>query len=127
MYSPTTSLADPPADSPIADGVQWVQGTALGSTATAIAVLAVAAVGLLMLSGRLELRRGITVVLGCFILFGAGGIAAALTGGKDVPQKSQILASDSGPLVQQMRNSPVPEAAPYDPYAGASVPTARQK
>lgn len=126
MYSPTTSLADPPADSPIADGVQWVQGAALGSTATAIAVLAVAAVGLLMLSGRLELRRGITVVLGCFILFGAAGIAAVLTGSEDAPQ-SQILASDSSPLAQQMQNSPAPAAAPYDPYAGASVPTARQK
>lgn len=124
MYSPATSLTDPPVDSPIAAGVQWVQGAALGSTATAIAVLAVAAVGLLMLSGRLELRRGITVVPGCFILFGAAGIAGVLTGGNDTPQ-SQILASDSSPLAQQMQNSPAP--APYDPYAGASVPTARQK
>lgn len=126
MYSPTTSLADPPADSPIADGVQWVQGVALGSTATTIAVLAVAAVGLLMLSGRLELRRGITVVLGCFILFGAAGIAGVFTGGDDTPQ-TQIFASDSSPLPQQMQNSPAPAAAPYDPYAGASVPAARQK
>lgn len=126
MYPPTTSLADPPADSPVAAGIQWVQGAALGSTATAVAVLAVATVGLLMLSGRLELRRGITVVLGCFILFGAAGIAAVLTGGARTPQ-SQILASDSSPLAQQMQNSPVPEAAPYDPYAGASVPAARQK
>lgn len=93
---------------------------ALGSVATMIAVIAVAAIGLLMLSGRLELRRGITVILGCFLLFGAGGIAAALTGlpGGDIGQNS---ASDPGPLSNQLR-SPALQPSVYDPYAGASVP-----
>lgn len=123
MYSPTPSLADPPAGSPIADGVIWVQGVALGSTATVIAVLAVAAIGLLMLAGRLELRRGIIVVLGCFILFGAGGIATALTGmsGANVPPQAPA-APDPGQLSSQPR---LPPPAAYDPYAGASVPTMR--
>jgi type IV secretory pathway VirB2 component (pilin) len=122
MYPPTTSLTDPPADSPIADAVQWVQSAALGSTATTIAVLAVAAVGLLMLSGRLELRRGITVVIGCFILFGATGVATILTGiaGAD-KQPSQPVTRPASMPPDQLR-PPAPQPAAYDPYAGASVP-----
>src|SRR3546814_20784978 len=69
MYSSAQSLTDPPGSSVIASGVAWVEGAALGSVATAIAIIAVAAIGLLMLSGRLDLRRGITVIFGCFLLF----------------------------------------------------------
>lgn len=43
--------------------------------ATSIAVIAVASIGLLMLSGRVRMRRGATVILGCFILFGVATIA----------------------------------------------------
>ncbi len=125
MYLPTSSLSDPPAESPIAKGVIWVQDAALGSAATTVAVVAVAAIGLLMLSGRLELRRGITVVIGCFILFGAAGIGAVLTGmagGNN--QSSSSVAPGSGPLSNQLRPSAQTPSA-YDPYAGASVPAAR--
>lgn len=126
MYSPATSLADPPAGSPIADGVTWVQGVALGTTATAIAVLAVAAIGLLMLSGRLELRRGITVVIGCFVLFGAAVIATALTDVTATNNRSNSPATLSpDPLSNHVRSAPPP--AVYDPYAGASVPQAPQR
>lgn len=125
MHIPTPSLTDPPAGSPIADGVIWVQGVALGSTATVIAVLAVAAIGLLMLSGRLELRRGITVVIGCFILFGASGIAAALSGFTSLEERSRRpISADAEPLQSPLK-VPAPPASAYDPYAGASVPTAR--
>jgi type IV secretory pathway VirB2 component (pilin) len=123
MNSPATYLTDPPAHSPIADGVTWVQGVALGTTATAIAILAIAGIGLLMLSGRLELRRGVTVVIGCFILFGVSGVAATLTGLSGINTQSNPPApSNSGPLSNQLR-SPTPTA--YDPYAGASVPAPR--
>jgi hypothetical protein len=78
-----------------------------------------------MLSGRLGLRRGIAVVLGCFILFEAAGIGAVLTGmagGKN--QSSSSAAPGSGPLSDQLRPSAQTPSA-YDPYAGASVPAAR--
>ena len=127
MYSSTISLADPPAESSIADGVTWVQGVALGSTATAVAVIAVAAIGLLMLSGRLELRRGITVVLGCFVLFGAAGIAGTLTSlARTGAQPLRMADPDSTHLLSSQLQSPPPLAA-YDPYAGASVPENRQR
>ena len=56
----------------------WLQGTLLGTVATVAAVIAVAAVGFMMLTGRLDWRRGLTVVVGCFIIFGAGAIVAGL-------------------------------------------------
>ncbi len=120
MPLPTLSLTDPPTESPITEGFVWIQGAALGSAATIVAVVAVATIAILMLSGRLELRRGITVVMGCFILFGASGIAAALTGlaGADAMavHSPQPVPSPSRPL------TPTPPASAYDPYAGASVP-----
>lgn len=125
MHSPTLPLTDPPAASPVADSLAWIQGAALGSVATTVAVIAVATIGLLMLSGRLELRRGITVVIGCFVLFGAAGVAAALTGltGADA-QRRPSTAPGPGQLSSQLeRAAPPPDA--YDPYAGASVPDRR--
>lgn len=73
---------DPLGSGPIVGALQWIQGTLLGNVATAAAVIAVAMVGFLMLSGRMNWRFGATVILGCFILFGAativGGIRAAV-------------------------------------------------
>ena len=41
-------------------------------------MIAVGAVGLMMLTGRIDWRRGLTVVLGAFILFGAVAIVAGV-------------------------------------------------
>ena len=38
--------------------LEWIQGTLLGNVATTAAVIAVAVVGFLMLTGRIEWRRG---------------------------------------------------------------------
>ena len=58
----------------------WLQGTLLGNVATAVAVMAVAAVGFMMLTGRLNWRFGATVIIGVFILFGAASIVAGIQG-----------------------------------------------
>lgn len=71
-------LADPRGSGPIVSAVQWLQGTLLGTVATVLAVIAVACVGLLMLTGRIDWRRGSVVILGCFILFGAVSIVAGI-------------------------------------------------
>jgi type IV secretion system protein VirB2 len=42
--------------------------------------MAVAACGFMMLTGRLNWRHGATVILGCFILFGAGAIVGGIRG-----------------------------------------------
>jgi type IV secretion system protein VirB2 len=73
---------DPAGSGPILAALNWIQGTLLGNVATAVAVIAVAMVGFLMLTGRMNWRFGATVIVGCFILFGAativGGIRAAV-------------------------------------------------
>lgn len=69
---------DPQGSGVIVSAVQWLQGTLLGTVATVAAVIAVAAVGFLMLTGRMNWRYGTIVILGCFILFGAASIVAGI-------------------------------------------------
>jgi type IV secretory pathway VirB2 component (pilin) len=115
------SLADPQGSSAIAAAVLWVQGTLLGSIAVAVAVVAVASVGLMMLGGRIDLRRGMTVIAGCFVLFGAptiaGGIQSMLNG-----RDEDIDASAEAPPPVPPPPALPPAPANADPYAGASVP-----
>ena len=73
-----TVTQDPAGSSPLVAALEWVQGTLLGNVATAAAVIAVAVVGFMMLTGRIEWRRGLTVVIGCFIIFGAVAIVSGI-------------------------------------------------
>lgn len=70
--------ADPQGSGPIVAALGWLQGTLMGNVATAVAVMAVAAVGFMMLTGRMNWRFGATVIIGCFILFGAGSIVSGI-------------------------------------------------
>lgn len=72
------SLSDPAGSGVIVAAVRWLQGTLLGTVATVVAIIAVATVGFLMLTGRINWRYGATVILGCFILFGAASIVAGI-------------------------------------------------
>ncbi len=84
--SPAFAFAppDPQGSGVIVNAFGWLQGTLLGTVATVAAVIAVAAVGFMMLTGRLNWRHGGVVILGCFVLFGAasivGGIRSAAGG-----------------------------------------------
>jgi len=73
-----STAANPAGSEPINAALEWVQGTLLGNLATTAAVIAVAVVGFLMLTGRIEWRRGLVVVIGCFIIFGAAAIVAGI-------------------------------------------------
>jgi type IV secretion system protein VirB2 len=73
-----TSGADPQGSGPIVAALSWLQGTLLGHVATTVAVIAVAMVGFMMLTGRLNWRFGGTVIVGCFILFGSAAIVAGI-------------------------------------------------
>ena len=72
------AAADPAGSGPIVGAVNWLQGTLLGNVATAVAVIAVAAIGFMMLTGRMNWRFGATVIIGCFILFGAASIVGGI-------------------------------------------------
>jgi type IV secretory pathway VirB2 component (pilin) len=69
---------DPAGSGPIVAALGWLQGTLLGNVATAVAVIAVAMVGFMMLTGRMNWRFGATVIVGCFVLFGAGAIVTGI-------------------------------------------------
>ena len=123
-YAPI-SLADSPAGSSVlVAAISWLQDVLLGTAATSIAVIAIAAIGFGMLTGRVNIRHGATVILGCFILFGASTIvnglryAASGVGGYDPPPV--IVAAPPPPIPPRVQPTRAP--APYDPYAGASVP-----
>lgn len=77
QVGPDTSF-DPQGSGVIVSAMQWLQGTLLGTVATVVAVIAVATVGLLMLAGRINWRHGATVIIGCFIVFGAASIVAGI-------------------------------------------------
>ncbi len=72
------TLSDPAGSGVLVSAVRWLQGTLLGTVATVVAIIAVASVGFLMLTGRINWRYGATVILGCFILFGAASIVAGI-------------------------------------------------
>ena len=72
------AAGDPAGSGVLVSAVRWLQGTLLGTVATVVAVIAVASVGFLMLTGRINWRYGATVILGCFILFGAASIVAGI-------------------------------------------------
>jgi len=71
-------MTDPAGSGVFVSAVNWLQGTLLGTVATTVAVIAVAVVGFMMLTGRINWRHGAMVILGCFVVFGAGTIVAGI-------------------------------------------------
>jgi len=111
----TPNLLDPSSASPFTSSVEWINAVLFGQIALGLCVLAVAFVGAQMLTGRLALRQGIRVVLGCFILLGAPVIAAAFmwsTGGESEPLPSPP-SSEEFPAREDL------PPANRDPYSGA--------
>jgi type IV secretory pathway VirB2 component (pilin) len=119
-----SSLADPAGSDPLVAAMLWLQGSLLGTVATVIAIIAVAVIGLMMLSGRVNWRYGATVITGCFILFGASGIAAGIrsaASGRDTGYMPTAPAPYIAPPAPPPPPVPVPSRPPgYDPYAGAA-------
>jgi type IV secretion system protein VirB2 len=121
------SLADPAGPSVLAAAVRWLEGTLLGTAATSVAVISVAAVGLMMLAGRIDLRRAMTVIAGCFILFGAAAIAAGIQAVAGLAGTAPAAAEPDfspSPLAALPPPPPPQPARPAnpDPLAGATVP-----
>ena len=80
MSSPRQSLFEPTGANTLANSANWIADTLLGSVAVGLCVLAVGFVGAMLLTGRLDWRQGMRVILGCFIIFGAPVIAAGMMG-----------------------------------------------
>jgi len=113
-------LADPSGPSSLVLAVQWIQGTLLGTIATATAVIMVASIGLMMLTGRVDIRRGVSIIFGCFVLFGAPSIGLGIM--------SAVGSADVGygAIPHEAKASPLTASTPFtagpdDPYAGSYV------
>ena len=76
--SAAAQTIDPAGSGAITGALSWMEGTLMGTVATVAAVIAIASVGFMMLTGRMNWRHGITVIIGCFILFGAASIVAGI-------------------------------------------------
>jgi type IV secretory pathway VirB2 component (pilin) len=118
-----SSLSDPAGANVLAAAAVWLQEVALGTVATVAAVIAVASVGLLTLTGRLHWRRGASVVLGCFILFGSPTIVAGLLASLANERPAAPAAAAPEPPPPPALPAPTPSSKPNntDPFAGASV------
>ena len=115
-------VGNPPA---IVAAITWIEHVLLGTAATVLATIAVASVGMLLLTGRIEIRRGANIVIGCFLIFGAATIANGIMAAvqkDDAPPAANPAPppppySQSPGPVQKSQNTPG-----YDPYAGAALP-----
>lgn len=119
MAAVSQSLLEPTGVPVLKNSVSWISDLLTGTLAVGLCVLAVAIIGFLLLSGRLAIRQGVRVILGCFILFSARLIAQSISG---------LWQTDQRPLQETVAAVP-PDLAPreelppadYDPYAGASI------
>lgn len=113
-----------PSVSVFTSAMDWLNGTLLGTLAVTVAIIAVASIGYLMLSGRIDVRRATQVVLGCFIIFGASSIASGIMSGVRGTNTTTAAVSPH-PVTppQALATSPSPPATTtFDPYAGAALP-----
>lgn len=102
----------------------FVAETLTGGLATSIAVIAIAWFGLMVMSGNLSRRRGMQLIVGCFVIFGApliaGGIMKTLAGQETPP--GPLPAPAAPPLQVPSAVQRPASSNPYDPYAGAALP-----
>lgn len=98
---------------------EWVMALFAGQFFTAIALIAVAILGMTLLSGYLNVRSATQTVGGLFLLFGAADMAYGL-----LNVLSSNLADAPGVLPPAAIVEPKHEGRPpaVDPYAGPSLP-----
>lgn len=113
----TVTIFERTPASPLGEAVGWLTGTLLGSVATILCVLAIAFVGLMMLSGRFPVRRGFQVVIGCFLLLGAPLVSSMVIG---ISRQPAVVPPPAVTTELEVPRADLPPAN-YDPYAGASL------
>ena len=113
----TTPFA-PRSAEPLSDAAGWLAVLVTGELALILCTLAVAFIGFVTLQGRLELRRGAAVVLGCFVLLGAPAIASAFL---RIGQAASGTNGYAEVKDRELTDRPIVPPANYDPYAGASM------
>jgi type IV secretory pathway VirB2 component (pilin) len=114
---------DQSAEPSAAVAVNWIVSLLTGSAATALSVVAIAGVGALLLQGRVDVRRGVTVILGCFIIFGAPSIATGILSATRDTNTAPSIPPSAAPVYPAAPSTPPAQNQPsHDPYAGAALP-----
>lgn len=80
LPSAASAQSVPQSNDPVTAALTWMQSILLGPIATSLAIMAVAGVGFMMLTGRMNWRYGGTVVIGIFVIFGAPRLVASISG-----------------------------------------------
>ncbi|MFA5990327.1 MAG: TrbC/VirB2 family protein [Sphingomonas sp.] len=109
-------FAPAPDSDALSAAVGWVEQLLLGSAASAVAILGVATVGALMLTGRADWRLGARVISGCFLVFSATTIAGGLTD-RAPPPRDVVNPTSIAAIALPVARPPVNN---FDPYAGAA-------
>lgn len=108
----------------IAAAAHWFTALLTGPLVTALLVVAVALFGTGMLFGRLSLRRGMEVVIGCFVLAGATEIAGSImqpvkgAAFPALPSATVVVDEQALPPLGPEPGQRPPSGNPFDPYAG---------
>ena len=113
-------ISGPASSSSVVAAVTWIEHALLGTAATAVAVICVAGLGFAFLAGRVPMRRAVTVLIGCFILFGAPTIATGLSALAMRDPPSALI--DREPAAPQFAVTPQTSSRtapdPFNPYPG---------
>lgn len=113
------SLFEAGSGTRVVESARWIEGVMLGEIALGVCVIAVAFIGALMLTGRLPLREGARVVIGCIVLLGAPVIAAGFVGGGSGVNVQSDLPPPVAAQAESLRSGLPPTN--FYPYAGASL------
>ena len=104
--------------SSLGQAAEWFDAVLAGLLVIAICTIALAALGLALFAGRLDIRRGAAVIIGCFLVLGASNIANGLIG-----SSTGLAAVPEFPLAPRapLQIPPRKDRNVDDPYAGASL------
>ena len=101
----------------------WLLGIISGQGATGMAVIAIAALGLAILTGRTNFRRTGRVILGGFLLLGASAVASGMLRSAGTRAFADSTMNDITVSPQSTEALPRAEPSrapqPFDPYAGS--------
>jgi type IV secretory pathway VirB2 component (pilin) len=107
----------------VVNAINWLEQLLLGSTAVAVGTIAVCTMGFMLFTGRIEFRRGVHIILGCFVLFGAASIASGILAALRANAYTSAEVEPPPPIDPPVASKPAspPTRQGYDPYAGAAV------